>query len=237
MHNQTQGWIDWWKKENIVHEVNWQKNMELFMRATDPLLKYAPHDHVLDIGCGPGYLAGALKHRVKSIHCLDISDSYLALGKKKFSEHAHISFQKLDENDYTNFSSFYDRKFSVIVCLSIIQYYRHKDEVEKLIAEVGKVALPGAKFLIADILIDQRLAAQLLGLIKTGWREKYLLESFKLLYRNLASDYHVYHSRFGLLSFSLDELSRLIDKLKLNAAILDAPMTTNANRRHLLIQF
>lgn len=237
MHNQTRNWIDWWKKENIVHEVNWRKNMELFIRATDPLLQYAPHDHILDIGCGPGYLADALKHRVRSIHCLDINESYVAIGQKKFVEHPHVFFHKLDENDYTNLSSFYDKKFSIIVCLSIIQYYRHKDEVEKLIEEVRKVALPGAKFLIADILTNERLAAQILGLIKTGWREKYLLESFKLLYRNVVSDYRQYHSSIGLLSYSTEELQRLIDRLQLNATILNTPMTTNANRRHLLIQF
>ena len=68
-------WIDWWETETIVSPKTWDNNMQIFITATDPLLNYNSQDVILDIGCGPGYLAAYLKDRVKEIEADGIESS------------------------------------------------------------------------------------------------------------------------------------------------------------------
>ena len=85
-------WIDWWDIETIVSHKTWDNNMEIFITATDPLLNYNSQDVILDIGCGPGYLATFLKDRVKEIHCVDTSQDYVERCKERFIESLGIQW-------------------------------------------------------------------------------------------------------------------------------------------------
>jgi ubiquinone/menaquinone biosynthesis C-methylase UbiE len=230
-------WIDYWKTETIFKDANWRKNMEIFIRSTDPLLKYSMQDVILDIGCGPGYLAEFLKNRVKEIHCLDTSERYLDICRKKFARDQNVFFYKLSTENYTDFSFFNAKKFSILVCSSVIQYYKSVIDVENLIEEVRRIALPGSKFLISDIQTNAGTFSNVCSILKTAFKEKFLFEALLFLFRARTSSYHKVLSSKGLLIITVEKLNELIDKLNLNAEILDARLTVNANRKHLLINF
>jgi ubiquinone/menaquinone biosynthesis C-methylase UbiE len=237
IENKTENWINYWDTENIFTDKKWQKDMEIFIKSTFPLLNYNLEDIVLDIGCGPGFLAMFLKDKVREIHCLDTSERYLNICKKRLSQEKSIFFYKIDENNYTDLSFLKTKKFTIIIMLSVIQYYKSISDVEKLIEEVRQVALPDSKFLIADIIVDNRMLSDIWSVLKTGFKEKYLLETFKYLFRSITSRYFKIRNSLGLFSVSVKELQELIKKLNLNAEILNTKLTATINRKHLLIRF
>ncbi len=237
LKEKTGSWIDYWNTENIFKDANLQKSMEVFIRSTSQLLNYNIQDIILDIGCGPGFLEAFLKDRVKEIHGLDTSEMYMDICRKKFSQEKNVFFYKLNNKNYTDLSLLKTNKFSKIICLSVIQYYKSITDVEMLIENVRKVALPGAKFLIADILTTTRILSDIYGILKAGIKEKYLLETLKFLFRARISAYHKTRNTEGLLSFSDEDLKALINKMNLNAVILREKLTISENRIHLLINF
>ena len=234
----TNNWIEWWNTENVVTSATWLNNMDIFVTASDSLLRYNLQDTVLDIGSGPGYLAAFLKDKVKEIHCLDTSQRYLDMGKDKFSGDNNVFFYKLAEDNYIDLSFLKDRRFSIIICQSVIQYYKDTNEVEKLINEVRRIASPGARFLVADIPITSSMVAHVYGLLKGAFRKKRLLEISKMLFHTVATAKHrTAYLSSGLLTFSDEKLKELIGKLNLDAEVLSSRLTVNENRRHLLIKF
>ena len=56
----------------------------------------------------------------------------------------------LDPDHYTDLS-FLDRRYTVILCVSLVQFYRDLQEVAALFTAIGQVARPGARVLIADL--------------------------------------------------------------------------------------
>jgi ubiquinone/menaquinone biosynthesis C-methylase UbiE len=238
MKSTPNNWIEWWNAENIVTHAIWHNNMEIFVTASDSLLHYDSQDIILDIGSGPGYLAAFLKDRAKEIHCLDTSQRYLDMCKDKLVGHNNVFVYKLDDDNYTDLSFLKDKTFSIIICQSVIQYYKDIIEVERLIEEVWRVALPGARFLIADIPIASGVISHAYGLLKGAFREKRLLEVSRMLFQAVTTAKHrkAYLSS-GLLTFSDQKLKGLIDKLKLDADVLTTRLTVNENRKHLLIRF
>jgi ubiquinone/menaquinone biosynthesis C-methylase UbiE len=238
MRSTSNHWIEWWTTENVVAPATWLNNMDIFVTASDSLLRYNSQDIILDIGSGPGYLAGFLKNRVKEIHCLDISQRYLDICKDKFVKDKNLFFYKLAEGDYTNLSFLKGKRFSLIICLSVIQYYKDTSEVEKLIKQVQGIASPGARFLIADIPSASSMVAHVYGLLKGAFRKKRFIEISKMLFYTVATAKHrTAYLSSGLLTFSDEKLKGLIGKLNLDADVLTSRLTVNENRRHLLIRF
>jgi ubiquinone/menaquinone biosynthesis C-methylase UbiE len=231
-------WIDWWNTENIVSPATWSNNMHIFVNASDSVLHYKSQDTILDVGSGPGYLAEFLKGKVKEIHCVDTSQRYLDMCNHKFTRHNNVFVYKLNDDNYTDLSFLKDKTFSIIICQSVIQYYKDINEVERLINEVARVALPGARFLIADIPVATGIILHVYGLLKGAFRKKRLLEIFKMLFHTVASAKHrKEYLSSGLLTFSDEKLKGLIGRLNLDADVLTSKLTINENRRHLLIRF
>jgi 2-polyprenyl-3-methyl-5-hydroxy-6-metoxy-1,4-benzoquinol methylase len=231
-------WIEWWKTENVVSPATWFNNMEIFVTASASLLQYHSEDRILDIGCGPGYLAAFLKNRVKEIHCLDTSQRYLDMCEATFSGHKNIFCHKLAEDNYTDLSFLKGQTFSKIVCQSVVQYYKATGEVENLIKQIQQIASPGARLLISDIPVGSSMVRHVYSLLKGAIRGKRLLEIAKMLFHTIATAKHrttYFSSR--LLTFSDEQLKELIEKLNLDAEVLTSRLTVNENRRHLLIRF
>jgi ubiquinone/menaquinone biosynthesis C-methylase UbiE len=210
--------------------------MDIFIRASTPLLRYAPEDVVLDIGAGPGYLAVHLKDRVKEIHCLEASEKYLRVGRDRLRNEKNVFFHLL-RADYTDLSFLQDRKFTIVICKSVIQYYRSVDEVDALIENVRKIAAPGCRFLIADIPGNAGWLSDIWGVLRGGYRAGFLKESLFFFLRARMSEYYRLRSSAGLLTLSRQQLEQLISRLALRADILDLPLTYVENRKHLLIRY
>jgi hypothetical protein len=157
--------------------------------------------------------------------------------RQRFQGAPNLFFYKLDETNYTDLSLLRPKRFSMIICLSVVQYYKDVGEIERLIEEVRKLALPGARFLIADIPVNSGLARDLWGTFKAGIREAGFTETLKLLTRAQRSAYHTTRARQGLLVVPLAELKDVIRRHKLTASVLTTRMSTNENRRHLLITY
>jgi prepilin-type processing-associated H-X9-DG protein len=237
MFEKSKNWIDFWKNEDISNEQISRINMEIFVQATYPIMKYNSKDIILDLGCGFGHLSGALKGKVKEIHGIDISQRFLDICKQKYEQYDNLHFYKLDENNYTNFSFLDGHHFSKIVCLSVIQYYKNQGELENLIKSVKKIASKGAKFLISDIPTGNSSYLDMLSMMKVGIQNECLLKIIKHLFKHMISDYYRIRSTRGLLFFTKGQLQKISERLDIHAEILTNKMTINRNRVHLLISF
>lgn len=229
-------WIDYWDIEQISDEHLWQQNSKVFVEKTASLLNYAKDDIVLDIGCGKGYLAFYLKDKVREVHCIDTSKRNIEICLEKFKKDLNVHCYDLSR-DYLNFSSLAPKKFSIIICLSVIQYYANINEVEKLILAVKGLSQANAKFLIADIPVGTNLLDDIVGIIRTAWEDKVLFRTLRSMWRARISEYYQLRKKIGLLSIEENELLRIIKKLNLNAQLLDTRLTCNGSRKHLLIHF
>ena len=230
-------WVDFWQREKIIRDIIWKNNMEIFIEASNKILNYHSSDVILDIGSGPCTLVKFLKNRVKEIHCLDISEKYLKICKEKFSQEKNVFFYKLNTNNYTDLSFLNEKKFTKIVCLSVIQYYNTVDEVYNLINEVSRIASAGALFLIADIPMNKGKIYDIFSILKIALKRKFFIDTIKYLIQLKTSEYDKFRSTLGLLIFTDKVLKELIEHLNLNAEILDTKMTTNESRKHLLIKY
>lgn len=230
-------WIDFWNQETIFTQSQWQKNTAFFLERIKPVLNLQPSDKVLDIGCGPGYLADKIEPLVKTYYGIDPSASYISQAQKRLKKKSAIQFEQLKAGDYTNFHFLPNHSFSKAICLSVIQYYRKKSDLETLLKELERVMKPGGLVLIADIPQQGSVLTDVGGGLKMAWRSGYLVDFIRFLFKARFSPYHRFRRELSLLTYSEPELQQILVRQKRMGTVLTQTLTLNANRIHLLVQY
>lgn len=124
----------------VTPDVVAQRNQ--FLRAFGP----RPGDRVLDVGSGPGFLAGAIAETVGSsgwVCGVDISEPLLAVAR---SHCAHQSWVEFRHGDATQLP-FQDHAFDALVSTQVLEYVR---DVDAALAEFHRVVCPGGRVGILD---------------------------------------------------------------------------------------
>lgn len=110
------------------------------------LLVLSPGEKVLDIGCGPGYLAEEMASDVGpsgAVHGIDISESMLALARQRCGAMSQVSLRAGRSEEIPYGEGFFDAAVSV-------QVYEYVADIERALAELFRVLRPGGRAVILD---------------------------------------------------------------------------------------
>jgi SAM-dependent methyltransferase len=237
-----ENWIDYWSQDDFWRDsFLWEINSRLFFKRASRIIEFKKTDCVLDIGCGPGYSEIFFAPLVKSIYAVDVARQFVDICSDRCRNYSNVSAGYLRKDDYTNLEEC-KGPFSVIFCVSVVQYYRNMNEIEVLISSVKKIASPGARMLIADMPLERgrfgfiwdAFCSYLLS-IRHGYTQILLRTALKRWFRE--THYKSFYDKAEQLYFTKSLLESLISRLNLNASIIRGDFSVYANRLSLLIQF
>jgi ubiquinone/menaquinone biosynthesis C-methylase UbiE len=120
------------------------------LKALVELTGTAPTDRVLDVACGPGFLTMAFARAAARADGLDATDAFLAHARAEAESRGlrNVEFRSGDAENLP----FDDGGFDVVACRAAFHHFEHP---ERVLAEMKRVAKPGARMLIADMLTDE----------------------------------------------------------------------------------
>jgi SAM-dependent methyltransferase len=113
-------------------------------RATLAALELRSGERVIDIGCGPGYLASEMAEVVGPdgfVHGIDPSPAMLALAARRAATHTELS-----EGDALSLPA-EDGSFDAAVST---QVYEYVPDIASALAEARRVLRPGGRLLVLD---------------------------------------------------------------------------------------
>lgn len=235
------GWLDYWNQDDFwgIRGL-WKLNARVFLRRAQGVLSWGAEDTVLDIGSGPGELAFALAEQVKSVLAVDAAPRFVEAVRARARTAPNVAAAQLGA-DYTDLTVF-ERKFSLILCISVIQYYRNVAEVEALIRSAQQVVRPGGRMLLADLNVRRSrtgfvydAACSLLAGVREGHASTLLRLAWGRWLAPCA--YRRADQANRLLEFDEGEIEALVRRMGLKATILRRSLSIYANRPSLLIQF
>jgi SAM-dependent methyltransferase len=229
-------WIDYWDSESLFGPLMRRATAHFHAAARD-LLAVRGGDVVLDFGCGPGYLSELLALEAGEVHGVDTSAHAIAECRARCGARANLHFHHLDRGDPVDLSFLGGRRFSLIICLSVIQYFDSLASVERLLRSFARVAAPGGRALVADIPVRSSPIADTGELLRASISERFLGPALQFLVRSAVSPYARTRSRRGLLTVSEAQLRSLLATVQLDAEILATPLTWNRQRLHVCVRF
>lgn len=110
-------------------------------------LDLRPGEHVLDVGTGPGYLAGEMALQLGSagqIVGIDKSPDMLSRAKRRCAGLPQVSFQEADVTKIPSAPEAFD-------AAAAIQVYEFVEDMEAALRELHRVLRPGGRAIIVDI--------------------------------------------------------------------------------------
>jgi SAM-dependent methyltransferase len=235
-------WIDYWSQDDFWKDAQlWKINSRLFYQSARRFVEFKKTDSVLDIGCGAGYVETLLAPLVKNVYAVDVARQFVEICSQRSQGQSNVKVGYLSKDDYTNLEAC-PGPFSIILCVSVLQYYKNLSEVESLINSVKKLAGGGAQMLIADLprkrgkagFVWDALCSCFLS-IRKGYFTTLLSMVYVRWLRN--SRYKSFCAQNQQLYFSEDKLKSLVKKLQINARIIKGDFSVYANRLGLLIRF
>jgi 2-polyprenyl-3-methyl-5-hydroxy-6-metoxy-1,4-benzoquinol methylase len=221
-------WIDFWKQKNAFDD-SMGVNYSVFLEKVERYVKPQPSMVVLDIGSGPGNLEDAWYNRVKELHAVDVSTRYNNIVREKHKEHPNVFVYDLPGDDYLNFSMLAGKKFDLIIVMSVLQYYRNKEEVKQLIRSAKELAAPGGTLLIADIMAPTPFLKEVTQVLGDALKKGKFFSVLSLFVK--------ISKQAGFLVLKNEDWKEIISELNLNARFTDEPLTLQKNRKNLLVKF
>ncbi len=113
-----------------------------FLRALDP----KSGERVLDVGSGPGFLAGAIAAVVESrgtVHGVDISEPLLAVARTHCAHQPWVEFHQADATQLP----FPEKSFDAVISTQVLEYVR---DVDLALAEIHRVLRKSGRTVIVD---------------------------------------------------------------------------------------
>ena len=107
----------------------------------------SPSSRALDVACGPGFLTLALARRCAAATGFDATDAFLDLARAEAQrrEQRNVEFQQGDAEHLP----FDDGAFERVTCRAA---FHHFPRPSNILSEMARVAAPGGRVLVADLL-------------------------------------------------------------------------------------
>jgi ubiquinone/menaquinone biosynthesis C-methylase UbiE len=123
--------------------------IERLVEAVDPV----PESRVLEVACGPGFLALAFAKRSSETVGLDLTDALLAIAERNRRERGltNVGFQRGDADRLP----FAEGEFDVAVCRFA---FHHFEEPGRVLREMARVCRPLGKVAVEDLVSSEHSA-------------------------------------------------------------------------------
>jgi len=213
----------------------WKENPKLFMKVMEKSTEYVAEQleqhqlinhstHLFDFGCGPGYLANALKGKITNYFGVDISAKYIEIAKEKCKENKEFVFRELHLEESVGSLTLIKQEgnlFDTIIILSVIQYFKKKEDVMELIENVKALLSSGGKILLVDVIENENgLWKDALSVMLHSIKKGYLFSFIQFMFRAKLSKYNSLRKTHQLFMLSRNEVFEIAASSGLKVTIL-----------------
>lgn len=183
-----------------------------------------PWHQLLDVGCGPGYLAEAIRDQVSGYWGADISPSYVQTCNEKFQGNPNFHFALLPDTPPSSGLpdiGLSENHFDRIIILSVVQYLNNLDDVYELLKACKQLLAKNGKIILADVIAsNDGLVKDAMNVLENSIRRNYFISFLRFMYEARFSSYNRQRIENKLLCLTEKEVGSLCQSLGLQYQIL-----------------
>jgi ubiquinone/menaquinone biosynthesis C-methylase UbiE len=129
-----------------------ENQLKQMISDIDKRLELNPYDNIMDLCCGNGILTYLLAEKVKTVTGIDFSRPFIE-NAKKFKSRNNITYLNCDATELEE--CLFEKPFSKVLIYDALAYFTIGD-LALVLRKLGKVTVPGAKYLFSSVLDKNR---------------------------------------------------------------------------------
>ncbi len=146
-NQQHKAWISrqinlWENRTGDYQKLDWVGKQD-FMEFLVAFCDLQPDWYALDVGFGPGVVAGAIAPHVDTVCGIDLTESMVSLANKNYPDKKKFRFSQADVEKM----EFEDNTFDLVTAR---MSFHHVDRCDKGLEEVFRVLKPGGRFVLCE---------------------------------------------------------------------------------------
>ncbi len=217
-------WGNYWKENPKLFVKVMEKSTEFVAKKLESHQLINQSTHLFDFGCGPGYLANALIGKINSYYGVDISAKYIEIAKGKCKENSEFFFRELPLEESISSLTLLKQEgnqFDTIIILSVIQYFKKKEDVLELLNNCKALLTPEGKILLVDVIENENgLWKDALSVMMDSIKKGYLFSFIQFMFRAKLSKYNSLRKTHQLFMLSKNEVFDIAAQSALKVSIL-----------------
>jgi len=187
---QASNWTRFWQSERHAFDEVMQLATRFFARRFCAKFPVSSGVHVFDYGCGPGFLADALKPRDILFSGADINTYFVDTCKAQHPEGHFFTISAQAKDNMALLEENLKRPADYIILLSISQYLAAPSELENIIATLQQHLKLGGSLIVADVVDEHtRSYRDALSLLCHAAAQGKLGSFFRFMRYVLSADY------------------------------------------------
>ncbi len=230
-------WVAYWDRDEALAGALWKAQTDFFMKQLQQEVPIYPQDVVLDIGCGKGYESACLAGLAKEVHGLDTSERNVQTARTRYASCKNLFFHTLPVDNYLSLTSLAVPEPTLIVCVSVVQYYKNIGELRTLIAEAKAISAPKGRMLLADLLVDYNLCKDVAGVFIGGLQSGTCRAKLREMVSGSHNIYARMRSKNPLLTMATKDVEEICASLGVSLRFIPRNLTGNYFRGHAFIEF
>ena len=210
----SSGWNTYWQNQGESFNAAMKIATGFFASQMETVFHINSNNEIFDYGCGPGFLIDGLAPRTKSIVGADINVFFLEQCRKNHPASLFINITTdVETNRRILNEQLEGRKFDYVVLLSISQYFKNMQELEKVVGMLFSCCKENGKIIVADV-IDQNTSSlrDAISLFLHCLRKGKVMVFFSFMFYLLFSDYRKLSQKMKLLRVPEKAVSQMADR-------------------------
>jgi cyclopropane fatty-acyl-phospholipid synthase-like methyltransferase len=218
------GWATYWEGLGGTQSFFREQSRE-YVANLECAVGLNPNAHVLDFGCGFGFVAELVAPKVGQISLWDTSANMRRRARLKLAGHKNIRFLDLSEPQPIS----RDLKFDLIIVNSVVQYMSLEQFAACLVMWRTMLA-SGGRIVVSDLIpLNHSSMCDIVDLLKFSIRRNVLGNALLQAFRDLGS-YWMTRQNCPLTRTSVRELSERGKAASLSISCLPANLTQFSKR-------
>lgn len=127
------------------------------------------------------------------------------------------------------------KKFDIIIVMSVLQYYKNKEEVVKLLINILSLSVPGSKVLLCDLIVQQSKFKEIIEIMIEYFKAGKIRVALSLFFRLRFSKYYEVKKNNGFLILSEQDWKEILSQLNLKGHFIKEKLTLHKRRKNILI--
>ena len=164
--------MEHYDREAAIYNVQYLEEQNSKIEDIVNSIRFNQDDHVIDLGCGTGFLFEQISQKIKILVGIDLSINSLKEAKKRLKKSSNIALVRADADNIPFLNQFFDKIIAISLLQNMPNNLKTLEEMKRIAKSETVFAITGLKKKFSKVSFLNLLVSANLNVIRLSTDQK-----------------------------------------------------------------